>query len=102
VIVRCGWGRTYGYQMLRSAGFPRRIGDRFRLDTLIAWEQAVLAGEVPGRLDELGPPAVKGHPRGRVNGAGADAAGRPGGQERGRGPGAGADPPPYARTRRAA
>jgi deazaflavin-dependent oxidoreductase (nitroreductase family) len=48
VILRYGWGRTYGYLMLRSTGFPRRIGDRFRLDTLIAWEQAVLAGELPG------------------------------------------------------
>jgi predicted DNA-binding transcriptional regulator AlpA len=37
VILRYGWGRAYGYQMLRSTGFPRRIGDRFRLDTLIAW-----------------------------------------------------------------
>jgi hypothetical protein len=45
-------GRTYGYLMLKSTGFPRRIGDRFRLDTLIAWEQAVLAGELPGRPDE--------------------------------------------------
>jgi hypothetical protein len=38
--------------MLRSTGFPRRIGDRFRLDTLIEWENAVLAGELPGRPDE--------------------------------------------------
>src|SRR3954471_22805223 len=51
-IVRYGWGRTYGYLMLKSTGFPRRIGDRFRLDTLIAWEQAGLAGELPGRPDE--------------------------------------------------
>src|SRR4051794_39015537 len=27
---------------------PRGIGDRFRLDTLIAWEQAVLAGPLRG------------------------------------------------------
>jgi hypothetical protein len=52
VILRYGWGRTYGYQMLKSTGFPRRIGDRFRLDTLIAWEQTVLAGELPGHPDE--------------------------------------------------
>src|SRR3954468_19268110 len=52
VILRYGWGRTYGYRMLNSTGFPRRIGDRFRLDTLIVWEQAVLAGELPGRPDE--------------------------------------------------
>jgi hypothetical protein len=52
VILRYGWGRTYGYLMLKSTGFPRRIGDRFRLDTLIEWENAVLAGELPGRPDD--------------------------------------------------
>src|SRR3954470_10437970 len=52
VIVRYGWGRTYGYQMLKSSGFPRRIRDRFRLHPVIAWEQAVLAGELSGRPDE--------------------------------------------------
>src|SRR3954471_7472166 len=52
VILRYGWGRTYGYLMLRSTGFPRRIGDRFRLDSLVAWEQAVLAGELTGRPDD--------------------------------------------------
>jgi hypothetical protein len=35
VILRYGWGRTDGYRMLKSTGFPRRIGDRFRLDTLM-------------------------------------------------------------------
>ena len=58
VILRYGWGRTYGYLMLKSTGFPRRIGDRFRLDTLIAWEQAVLTGELPGRPDEPGDAAA--------------------------------------------
>ena len=52
VIVRYGWGRTYGYEMLRSTGLPRRIGDRFRLDSLIAWEQAVLAGELSDDPEE--------------------------------------------------
>src|SRR3954471_17003013 len=51
-IVRYGWARIYGYLMLKSTGFPRRIGDRFRLDTLIPWEQAVLAGELPGCPDQ--------------------------------------------------
>jgi hypothetical protein len=54
VIVRYGWGRTYGYRMLKSTGFPRRIGDRFRLDTLITWEQDVLAGLLPGRARVVG------------------------------------------------
>ncbi len=44
VIDRYGWGRTKGYRMLRSPGFPNPIGgDRYRLDTLIAWEDAQLA-----------------------------------------------------------
>jgi hypothetical protein len=37
--------------MLKNTGFLRRIGDRFRLDTLSTWEQAVLTGELPGRPD---------------------------------------------------
>jgi hypothetical protein len=54
VILRYGWGRIYGYQMLRSAGFPRRVGDRFRLARLIVWAQAVPAGELPGRPESPG------------------------------------------------
>lgn len=43
VIARYGWGRTKGYRVLRSPGFPRAIcGDRYRLDTLIAWEEGQL------------------------------------------------------------
>lgn len=43
VIARYGWGRTKGYRMLRSEGFPAAIGrDRYRLDALIAWENAQL------------------------------------------------------------
>lgn len=49
VIARFGWGRTYGYQMLKSPGFPAAIGGRYRLDTLMAWEERVLAGELSGR-----------------------------------------------------
>lgn len=48
VIARYGWGRTKGYRMLRSEGFPRPIGgDRYRLDTLVAWENAQLAAVRP-------------------------------------------------------
>jgi hypothetical protein len=40
VIARYGWGRTKGYRMLRSEGFPIPIGgDRYRLDTLMDWER---------------------------------------------------------------
>lgn len=50
VIARYGWGRTKGYRMLRSEGFPRPIGgDRYRLDTLVAWENAQLAAARPAK-----------------------------------------------------
>ena len=50
VIARYGWGRTKGYRMLRSEGFPRAIGgDRYRLDTLVAWENAQLAAARPAK-----------------------------------------------------
>lgn len=43
VIARYGWGRTKGYQVLRGDDFPRPIGgDRYRLDSLLAWEEAQL------------------------------------------------------------
>lgn len=53
VISRYGWGRTKGYHVLRSDDFPRPIGgDRYRLDSLLTWEEAQLqaprpAAEVP-------------------------------------------------------
>jgi hypothetical protein len=44
VIERYGWGRTKGYLVMSSPGFPRAIaGDRYRLDTVTAWEDAQLA-----------------------------------------------------------
>jgi predicted DNA-binding transcriptional regulator AlpA len=43
VIARYGWGRTRGYEVLRGPDFPRAIAGRYRLDTLIAWEDAQLA-----------------------------------------------------------
>src|SRR6476469_6147253 len=42
VIARFGWGRTYGYAMLSSTGFPKAIGGRYRLDSLMGWEDRVL------------------------------------------------------------
>lgn len=57
VIARYGWGRTKGYRMLRSEGFPRPIGgDRYRLDTLIAWENAQLAAARPAKPAPSLPP----------------------------------------------
>jgi len=41
VIERYGWGRTKGYQVLRQRDFPRPVaGDRYRPDTLMAWEDS--------------------------------------------------------------
>lgn len=48
---RYTWGRTLGYGMLRSTGSPRAIGGRYCLDTLLAWDARVLAGELTGRPD---------------------------------------------------
>jgi hypothetical protein len=42
VFARYGWKRTYGYRMTRSPGFPGRIGNRYRLDLLLAWEEQQL------------------------------------------------------------
>jgi predicted DNA-binding transcriptional regulator AlpA len=61
VIARYGWGRTKGYRMLRSEGFPRPIGgDRYRLDTLIAWENAQLAATRPAKPVPSLPPRKRG------------------------------------------
>ncbi len=50
VIARYGWGRTKGYRMLHSEGFPRPIGgDRYRLDTLVAWENTQLVAARPAK-----------------------------------------------------
>jgi hypothetical protein len=57
VIARYGWGRTKGYRMLRSEGFPRPIGgDRYRLDALMEWERRQQASGVPSKpMAELPP-----------------------------------------------
>lgn len=53
VIARYGWGRTEGYQVMASPGFPRAIARRYRLDTLIAWEEAQLAAEVVEAVEAI-------------------------------------------------
>ena len=61
VIARYGWGRTKGYRMLRSEDFPRPIGgDRYRLDTLIAWENAQLVAARPAKPVPSLPPRKRG------------------------------------------
>ena len=51
--------------MLMSPVFPRPIGGRYRLETLIAWEARVLAGD----LEHESPPAPR-HPGARRSAAG--------------------------------
>jgi hypothetical protein len=57
VFARYRWGRTKGYQMLKSAGFPRAIGGAYRLDTLTAWEEEQLAGPRPAADEASASPA---------------------------------------------
>jgi len=48
VIARYRWGRTKGHLVMSSPDFPRPIaGDRYRLDTLVAWEDAQMAPLAP-------------------------------------------------------
>lgn len=44
VFDRYRWGRTKGYEMLKSPRFPRPVGGAYRLDTLQRWEDDQLAG----------------------------------------------------------
>lgn len=44
VFSRYGWGRTKGYEMLKSPSFPNAIGGKYRLDSLIQWENWLLGG----------------------------------------------------------
>lgn len=43
VFERYRWKRSRGYLMLDEPGFPPRIGNGYRLDTLHAWEDSLLA-----------------------------------------------------------
>ena len=40
VMARYRWGRTKGYEVLRTRrdGFPAPLSGRYRLDTLLRWE----------------------------------------------------------------
>jgi hypothetical protein len=44
VMARYRWGRTKGYDVMRSRrdGFPRPIAGRYRLDSLLVWEEQQL------------------------------------------------------------
>ncbi|HET7407524.1 MAG TPA: hypothetical protein VFJ21_10375 [Mycobacteriales bacterium] len=60
IMARYGWGRTKCYEMMRRADFPTAVGgDRYRLDSLMAWEDAQLAAR-PAATSVLPPfPARK-------------------------------------------
>lgn len=60
VIARYRWGRTKGYELLRSPNFPRSVAGRYRLDLLIAWEEEQLAVEAREAAQRpAGPPAKR-------------------------------------------
>jgi predicted DNA-binding transcriptional regulator AlpA len=64
IMARYGWGRTKCYEMLRRPDFPAAVGgDRYRLDTLMAWEDTQVAARPtpPASLPEF--PARKRAPR---------------------------------------
>jgi hypothetical protein len=42
VFERYRWKRSRAYLMLDEPGFPARIGNGYRLDTLCAWEDSLL------------------------------------------------------------
>lgn len=49
-IDRYGWGRTKAYRMLRCDSFPHTFGgEKYRLDTLMAWDNAQLAAVRPAK-----------------------------------------------------
>jgi hypothetical protein len=62
VFLRYGWKKSKGYDMLQSPGFPRRVGDKYRLDTLLAWEERELSGINVSAAAMAGPAAGVGGP----------------------------------------
>jgi hypothetical protein len=58
VMTRYPWGRTKGYEVMRTRrdGFPGAVGGRYWLDTLLRWEdeRLGLASEPPA-LPQLPP-----------------------------------------------
>lgn len=64
VIARYRWGRTKGYEQLRSAAFPRPLAGRYRLDLLMAWEERQLTDAArPPAPGPDGPPPKRHHQR---------------------------------------
>jgi hypothetical protein len=43
VFLRYGWGRSTGYVRIAAPGFPNKLGNRYRLDQLMAWEDTQAA-----------------------------------------------------------
>lgn len=60
VIARYRWGRTKGYEVIRSQNFPRPLAGRYRLDLLMAWEDNQLAeAQSPPMSAPARPPAKR-------------------------------------------
>jgi hypothetical protein len=53
VMARYRWGRTKGYEVMRRRpdGFPRPVGGRYRLDSLLGWEDDQLGLVSDGLAD---------------------------------------------------
>ena len=58
VMARYQWGRTKGYEVMRTRrdGFPGAISGRYRLDTLLHWEDQQAGRDDEADVAELLPP----------------------------------------------
>ena len=58
VMARYRWGRTKGYEVMRTRrdGFPGAIGGRYRLDMLLRWEEQQAGPDDEANIAPLFPP----------------------------------------------
>ena len=67
VFARYRWGRSAGYARMAEPGFPPALpGGVWRLDTLLAWEDAVLAGAPAPVAPVAEPETIAAPPRRRA------------------------------------
>ena len=51
VLEHYGWAKTKGYEYMRAADFAKKANGKFRLDTLLRWEDLQL-GLIPPAVIE--------------------------------------------------